>query len=132
MLWHRWKLARRKHESECNEATNTRSLGSAHYTPDLAQNSIAIIAAIFCGIAVPASRVVLGYHTLEQVLAGSACGMVCGGAWAWVILGPIGRIANDACIALRLPQFVGLTSYLHFNSVSCAVKSADSTWSKRE
>lgn len=130
VLWHRWKLAWRKRD--CTEAIITRPSGSAEYTPDAAQNSIAVVAAVFCCVAVPVSRVVLGYHTVEQVVVGSACGFLCGCAWAWIILGPIGRVANEVCIALRLPQFIGLTSYLHCTSASGAMKSADTAGPKRE
>lgn len=33
------------------------------------------------GIAVPASRVVLGYHDVAQVVAGALCGALCGAVW---------------------------------------------------
>jgi membrane-associated phospholipid phosphatase len=45
---------------------------------------ISFLCALAFGIIVPVSRVVLGYHTAEQVIAGSVLGCVVGVVWAAV------------------------------------------------
>jgi hypothetical protein len=44
--------------------------------------SVASLCAVFFGFVVPASRVVLGYHTIEQVIVGSILGGAIGTMWA--------------------------------------------------
>ena len=50
------------------------------------QLCVAVTVACIVGIAVPVSRVQLGYHTLEQVLVGSAVGCVFGLLWARFVM----------------------------------------------
>jgi membrane-associated phospholipid phosphatase len=45
---------------------------------------ILVLCALLFGIIVPVSRVILGYHTVEQVIVGSVLGFEVGVVWAAV------------------------------------------------
>jgi dolichyldiphosphatase len=69
--------------------------------------ALAAPASLLAGLCVPASRVVLGYHTTEQVLVGSLVGVLSGLAWYLVL-----TCSEVQQLFDRLEEFPGLDQCL--------------------
>jgi dolichyldiphosphatase len=74
-----WLLQSRSMRSHGNSVASARSCSDA--TAVRAQAALSCLVSAAAGIVVPASRVVLGYHSVMQVVAGSLMGMLTGAAW---------------------------------------------------